>query len=107
MIIPNGNPAEILVGKQQVWVCAILCDPGPVVVQGEYFLPRIGSTRVLAECASLALVDVVSQVDEVIYVVFSSSITIRVEIAVGYTNLVTWSREGHSCCTYGNYCMRI
>lgn len=48
MVVPHGDPSELLVREEQVGVGPVLGYSGPVVIQGEKSSGWVGSTRIAA-----------------------------------------------------------
>jgi hypothetical protein len=63
VVIPHGNPGELLVRGEEVGIGAVLPQTRAVVVEGEDLVSRLEGALVLAGHAALVLVDVVAQMD--------------------------------------------
>lgn len=63
MIIPGGDPREVLMCQGEVRISAVLGEACAVVVESEDLARRVTGTSIFAEDTSFVFVDVVSKVD--------------------------------------------
>lgn len=80
MIVPCRDPSKVLGQKLQIGVGAVLAVTSAVVAQSEDLLGWLGGSL----AALGVFVEVVAEVDDVVMLVFSGSIAVCVEVAVGY-----------------------
>jgi hypothetical protein len=63
VVVPGWDPCEVLVGKTEVQVGAVLADACSVVVEREDFAFGGGGARVFSSGSFACFVDVVAEVD--------------------------------------------
>lgn len=84
VVIPGRNPGKVLGEELQVGIGAVLSVTSAVVSQSEDLGGWLGSSL----AALGVFVEVVAEVDDIVVLVFSGSIAVCVEVAVGC--FVSW-----------------
>ena len=98
MIVPSRNPSKVLRQKLQIGICAVLVRwPGKLVFLEESYcevtnlsmassivVQREDLSRRLAGPASIGsiLIDIISQMDNIVVLILSGSVAISVKVAV-------------------------
>lgn len=80
VVIPSRDPGKVLGEKLQIGISAVLSVASTVVAQSEDLLGWLGGSL----AALVVFVEVVAEMDDVVVLVFSGSIAVCVEVAVGY-----------------------
>lgn len=63
VVIPRGNPCEILVGQTKIRIGTILSNARAIVIKGEDLATGCCCSWVSTSCASAGLVDVISKMN--------------------------------------------
>lgn len=70
MIVPDGDPRELLVASNKIQVCTVGCEPPAVVVQGVDVTIRLWDTTNAVAPAIFTVLVLVYVIAEVNYVVY-------------------------------------
>lgn len=92
MIVPNRNPRVGLMGSEEIEIGAVGSEALAVVVEGGDYAFGLGDTvdAVAVAIITIAgvLVDIITEMDDVVYRVLSHRVSVGIEEAEGWDLLV-------------------
>src|SRR2546421_10910021 len=84
MIVPDGDPGELLMAQKKIKVCSVTGVPCAVVLKREDGSVRQGNSTnapAVAIVVALVLVNVVTNMDDIVDRVFSNGVAVSVKVA--------------------------